>query len=214
MLTNAINKIWCRYKILRMGMRLLVFLILSIFCVKAFEAYVQTEKINYLILLVAELFTVVLVIFSRDTKMVNLSPLAIASTLGGTFYYYLFDFFQYPTLSLINSDFGVYIQIIGIILQLLSKASLGFSFGLAPANRGIKIKGAYRFVRHPIYASYLIAHIGFILSFFSLFNFLVLCLNWACQIIRIFEEEKILMKDEVYVNYVKQVRWRLIPGIF
>lgn len=99
-------------------------------------------------------------------------------------------------------------------MQIFSKASLGFSFGLAPANRGIQQRGAYRFVRHPIYASYLVAHIGFILSFFSFFNLLVLCFNWMCQFIRIFEEEKILRKDPGYIIYARKVRWRLVPGIF
>lgn len=214
MIADSINSIWGKYKILRMGARVLVVFLLANFCLQALEAYTQTHKINYLLLLAAELLTVALVIFARDTTKVNLSPLAIFATIGGTFYYIFFDFFQYPHVALIKPEYGVILQCLGILMQIGAKASLGFSFGLAPANRGIKRQGAYRFVRHPIYASYLVAHIGFILSFFSVFNLLVLCFNWTCQIIRIFEEEKILKQDAAYVAYAQQVRWRLIPGIF
>ena len=41
------------------------------------------------------------------------------------------------------------------------KLSLGRSFGLMPANRGIVSTGLYRVVRHPIYLGYLITHVGF-----------------------------------------------------
>ena len=39
--------------------------------------------------------------------------------------------------------------------------ALGRSFGVAPANRGIVVRGPYSFVRHPIYTGYLITHTGF-----------------------------------------------------
>lgn len=211
---NLINIFWGRYKILRMGCRFLVFIFLMIFFIQAFESFIDTKKINYLLLLISEFITVCLVIFSKDEKNTDLSLLAIFSTIGGTFYYILFDFFQYKNISIINPVYGVFIQSVGILMQIISKLSLGLSFGLLPANRGVKREGAYRVVRHPIYASYLVAHIGFVLSFFSLFNVLVLCFNWLCQIVRIFEEERILNRDNVYLKYSQRVRWRLIPGVF
>ena len=42
------------------------------------------------------------------------------------------------------------------------KLTLGRSFGLMPANRGVVSSGIYRFVRHPIYAGYLITHVAFL----------------------------------------------------
>ena len=59
------------------------------------------------------------------------------------------------------------------------KRRLWRSFGVVPANRGIKTGGLYRFVRHPIYAGYAITHIGFLIGFPQR-------LEYACFISRLF----------------------------
>ena len=41
-----------------------------------------------------------------------------------------------------------------------AKFSLARSFGLAPANRGVKSRGAYAFLRHPMYLGYVVEWIG------------------------------------------------------
>src|SRR5262249_42348289 len=61
----------------------------------------------------------------------------------------------------------------GMIIQISAKVALWRSYGLIPANRGIKTGGPYRFLRHPIYAGYTLIHIGFLLGFPSLRNFLL-----------------------------------------
>ena len=213
-LTELFGRWWSQYAVLRFGSRAVVALILARFCLLAVQSYLTTRQLNYLLLTVSEIFTVGLVILARDTKKINLSPVALLATVGGTFYYVLFDFSKYSSLELIAPEYGLWIQCVSIIMQVAAKASLGLSFGLVPANRGIKSAGAYRFVRHPIYASYLVGHVGFILSHFNYFNLAVLAFNWFCQVIRIFEEEKVLRRDPAYVAYASGVRWRLIPGVF
>jgi protein-S-isoprenylcysteine O-methyltransferase Ste14 len=86
--------------------------------------------------------------------------------------------------------------------------SLGRSFAILPANRGVVTGGAYRFVRHPIYAGYLAGHILFLLSSFSVYNFTVYAIH------RILREECILALTEEYRDYLGRVRYRLCPGIF
>ena len=54
------------------------------------------------------------------------------------------------------------ISAVGLIVVIVGKMSLGRSFGLMPANRGIVSTGLYRVVRHPIYLGYLITHVGFV----------------------------------------------------
>ena len=44
------------------------------------------------------------------------------------------------------------IMLVGLYVQISAKVILGRSFGLIPANRGIKLAGPYRIVRHPMYA--------------------------------------------------------------
>ena len=55
-------------------------------------------------------------------------------------------------------------MLIGLYVQISAKVILGRSFGLIAANRGIKVAGPYRIVRHPIYAGYTIIHVGFLLA--------------------------------------------------
>src|SRR5262249_43472489 len=68
----------------------------------------------------------------------------------------------------IPSSIATALMFSGMIIQISAKAALWRSFGLVPANRGIKTKGPYRFVRHPMYAGYTLTHIGFLLGFPSL----------------------------------------------
>ena len=103
---------------------------------------------------------------------------------------------------------------IGTVAQLTGKLFLRRSFGIAPANRGIKTGGMYRFVRHPIYAGYLLAHVGALLLIPSLWNLSIYAVSWAAQIPRILAEERLLSLDAAYRDYMGKTRWRLIPGVF
>ena len=50
------------------------------------------------------------------------------------------------------SELGLFLLLFGNSWQAWAKLILRRSFGLTPANRGVKITGAYRFMRHPMYA--------------------------------------------------------------
>lgn len=101
----------------------------------------------------------------------------------------------------------------GATISLMAKLFLGRSFGVVPANRGVKHRGVYRFVRHPMYAGYIMNQLGFLLLFFSWHNVMVYAVAWLAFWLRAVEEEKFLEKDEAYREYRKRVRYRLIPGI-
>ena len=106
------------------------------------------------------------------------------------------------------------IMVVGLFVQISAKVILGRSFGLVAANRGIKIAGPYRFVRHPMYAGYIINHVGFLLAFPSLWNAALYASDLAIQITRILREEAVLNKDKTYRDYASQVRYRLVPRVF
>lgn len=109
---------------------------------------------------------------------------------------------------------GVVLVLYGNLFQFAAKLSLRRSFGIAPANRGIKIGGLYRLVRHPMYSGYLFAHIGILLLMPSLFNLAVYTVSWSAQIFRLLAEERLLLEDPDYRAYAERIRWRLIPGLF
>jgi protein-S-isoprenylcysteine O-methyltransferase Ste14/uncharacterized membrane protein (UPF0127 family) len=106
------------------------------------------------------------------------------------------------------------IQVTGITAIILSLGSLGRSFGIIPANRRVKISGAYSFVRHPLYSSELIFYVGFLLGHPSSRNFILFTLIFLGQLWRAVSEEKLLLKDDKYRKYYATVPYRFIPGVF
>jgi protein-S-isoprenylcysteine O-methyltransferase Ste14 len=102
----------------------------------------------------------------------------------------------------------------GLFMQISAKVVLGRSFGMVAANRGVKMAGPYRTIRHPMYAGYTIGHIGLLLAMPSLLNAALYALAFAFQVVRILREEAVLMQSQDYRNFAARVRYRLLPGIF
>jgi protein-S-isoprenylcysteine O-methyltransferase Ste14 len=111
------------------------------------------------------------------------------------------------------SGAGFYIQIIGLGAIIGSLLSLRGSFGIVPANRGIKKGGFYRIVRHPLYAAELLYFSGYVLSNQSVANFVILVLLFAGQYSRCRIEENFLINDPDYKLYMSCIRYRFIPGL-
>jgi protein-S-isoprenylcysteine O-methyltransferase Ste14 len=101
----------------------------------------------------------------------------------------------------------------GAAIALAAKLFLGRSFGLVPANRGVKERGVYRVVRHPMYAGYMLNQLGFLLMYFSWPNVAIYAAAWTAFWLRAVEEEKFLRTDPEYRRYAEKVRYRLVPGI-
>ena len=101
----------------------------------------------------------------------------------------------------------------GGTVSLAAKLFLGRSFGIVPANRGVKETGVYRLIRHPMYAGYMLNHVGFVLVFFSAWNVAIYAVAWTALWLRAVEEEKFLRRDPEYRRYAEKVRYRLIPGL-
>jgi protein-S-isoprenylcysteine O-methyltransferase Ste14 len=106
------------------------------------------------------------------------------------------------------------IQLAGVAVAIISLAALGRSFGIVAANRGIRTSGPYRFVRHPVYAGYLIAWAGYVAESPSVRNFSLLALGVLAQGLRMHEEERVLSNDDEYRRYKGVVRHRLIPYVY
>ncbi len=109
---------------------------------------------------------------------------------------------------------GLTLQGFGIVLGAFGYLALGRSLGLVPAHRGLVTSGAYRVVRHPLYASYVVAEVGYLIQSPRLWNVGVLALAWACQAVRLLSEERLLSTDPEYRVYSARTRWRVIPGVW
>ncbi|WP_332860880.1 methyltransferase family protein [Janthinobacterium svalbardensis] len=107
-----------------------------------------------------------------------------------------------------------YLLAIGSLLQIAGLLSLNRSFGLVAAQREIKTGGAYRVIRHPLYASYLISLSGYLLANTSLANTVIYVATLAMMVARLLREERFLSTDVRYRVYMRQVKYRLLPFIF
>ena len=104
--------------------------------------------------------------------------------------------------------------LVGAIMALACYLSLNRSFGLIPGLRRVKTGGVYMLVRHPMYASYVVLHFGYVLASVSLLNITLVVTTVVCNMIRAVREEAVLVQDEEYQLYTERVRWRFLPGVF
>jgi protein-S-isoprenylcysteine O-methyltransferase Ste14 len=102
---------------------------------------------------------------------------------------------------------------VALVVTLGAFASLGRSWGIIPANRGVKTGGLYRVVRHPIYASYIVFDVAYSLAEFTWRNVAVAATIALILYARARYEEELLLRDPEYAAYAQRTRYRLIPGL-
>lgn len=103
---------------------------------------------------------------------------------------------------------------IGALLTAIVVLRLGRSFSTMPEARRLVTEGAYRIVRHPLYAVEEVALIGVFLQFRSWEAAAILLVHLAFQIERMRNEEKVLAQSfPEYTDYAKRTS-RLVPGVY
>ncbi|TPI44030.1 isoprenylcysteine carboxylmethyltransferase family protein [Mesorhizobium sp. B3-1-6] len=173
---------------------------------------IDPGRLNILLLMISDVLTFTWLLLARRPIVRDWSPFTVFISLTAGFgsgFVSLQD-----GIAIIPLYIAAPLQFLALWLVIWGKMSLGRSFAILPANRGVVTGGAYRFVRHPIYAGYLAGHILFLLSSFSIYNFTVYAIITLFQIHRILREERILALTEEYRDYLGRVRYRLCPGIF
>ncbi len=113
-----------------------------------------------------------------------------------------------------NDWFWFSVQCIGQAISTMGMFSLNRSFGVVPANRGVKTNGVYQLVRHPIYCGYSIIDVAMLAQNFCLWNICIAGTHLIVQTWRILREERFLLQDPAYAKYAARVRWRLFPAIW
>jgi protein-S-isoprenylcysteine O-methyltransferase Ste14 len=104
-----------------------------------------------------------------------------------------------------------FLSLFGVVIAIWAIAALGKSFDVSPADRGLVKRGPYKWLRHPMYASELFSVIVIVVVDLSLRNIFVTLVLLATLYLRIHWEEKIIRG---YADYGKQVRSRVIPGVW
>jgi protein-S-isoprenylcysteine O-methyltransferase Ste14 len=174
--------------------------------------FIRTQHLTALLLLVSESLVVVFTVFRRRAQTVDRSPttrLVTAIAVIGPALLHPID-----NRGLVPDAVTAVFVALGASVVITAKMTLGRSFGIAPANRGIVANGPYSIIRHPIYAGYLVAHIGFLVAHPTMWNVVILTFSDICLVIRTSLEERVLSKDSGYRQYCRRVGWRLVPGVY
>lgn len=188
----------------------------SFFSYYIYDIIISLANGTCVTLLVALLFrnTSITLVFllRRSSKLTSKNIGDWIAAIGGTFITYLYTSREEPISPFIVPS-AYLIMIIAAFLSTICIINLGRSFGLVPANRGIKTDCFYGIVRHPLYLLYMIYDLAVILLAFSLHNCLICILHTLFSYLRAKREEKILIQDMAYKDYVSKTPYMFLPGI-
>lgn len=187
----------------------LLFLLLS---ANVLSEFVRTRHVTGLVLLVSELLVVVLTLVRRPAQLVDRSWIAGVVTVISVYGPPLFR--TTAGAGLASDTATALVSTAGLVLVIAGKITLGRSFGLVPANRGVVAQGPYLLVRHPIYTGYLITHAAFLAAHPSPYNIVLAVVADTALVVRALLEERVLERDERYRTYCRRVGWHLVPGVF
>jgi protein-S-isoprenylcysteine O-methyltransferase Ste14 len=192
--------------------RAFIVVLFSMMAVRIGSDFLATGRVTGLFLLMSEALVVVLTIVRRSAAALDRSvwakTLTVISIMGPPL------LVPGTAAALAPEWTTVAISIAGLSVVIAGKVTLGRSFALLPANRGIVSTGVYGVVRHPIYLGYLLTHIAFMLASPSMFNLAALVVADTALLARAVCEERTLALDAKYQEYMGRVRWRVAPGLF
>lgn len=192
--------------------RATVAVLFTLLSINILQDFLHTGRVTGLLLLVSEGLVIVLTVIRRPAQFVDRSIRAAMVTAVSVIG---------PPLLLPSSAGGLVPDLVtavasglGLTLVVVGKLTLGRSFGLVPANRGVVIRGPYSLVRHPIYSGYLITHLAFLIAHPRWWNVIVLATADTALVVRALIEERVLNRDTEYQAYCQRVGWHLVPGVF
>lgn len=157
----------------------------------------------------SEMLTALFILFRSAPKTVSVDHFDWIVAAGGTFAPLLFRPSSWGI-----APFAKYAIVAGVTIQIAGLISLNRSLAMVAAKREIKTGGLYRFVRHPLYASYFLTFTGYVLMNTSLQNLIIYAATICLLCIRVFREEKHLALDSLYGEYMQKVNYRVIPFVF
>ncbi len=188
----------------------------SFFSYYVYDTIIRLTTGTCITLLVALLFrnTSITLVFllRRPSKLTSRNVGDWIAAVGGTFITYLYTN-QATPIYLFVVPAAYVVMIVTAFLSTICIINLGRSFGLVPANRGVKTDLLYGIVRHPLYLLYTIYDLAVISLAFSSHNCCICILHALFSYLRARREENILMRDSAYREYVSKTRYMFLPGV-
>jgi protein-S-isoprenylcysteine O-methyltransferase Ste14 len=209
---RSIGKLPGKVVVLDVIERTIVFCVFGCFAIRTYNNFQYSQDPRTLLLLFSETLPFIFVLIRPLAAAMSNRPsdwiFGLAGSIGPMF------IVMAPVDPLVPFYTWYTLVIAGMCIQLSAKVFLGLSFGVVAANRGVKIAGPYRVVRHPMYAGYTLSHVGIILGMPSLTNAMLYAGVFVLQLIRISREERILRQDKLYREFAGKVGWKLLPGVY
>lgn len=173
------------------------------------SGFQRTREWMLLLFCFSEMLTAVFLLFRSNPKTVSVIQFDWLIGIAGTF----------APLLLRPSPWGLapfakYAIVAGVMIQVAGLISLNRSLAIVAAKREIKTGGLYRFVRHPLYASYFLTFTGYVLMNTTTSNLIIYVITIGLLFIRVFREEEHLALDSLYREYMQKVNYRVIPFVF
>ncbi|UVK46251.1 isoprenylcysteine carboxylmethyltransferase family protein [Mesorhizobium sp. AR07] len=176
-----------------------------------YQLMLDPTRLNVALVATSEILTFTWLLLSRRPQVRDWNPLTVIVSVIASFGVGFIAL--EPGVAIIPIYVAAPLQALALGFVIWGKISLGRSFAILPGNRGVMTGGAYRLVRHPIYAGYLIGHVLFLLSAFSFYNLAVYAVITFFQVHRILREEALLAATPEYRDYMQRVHYRLFYGI-
>ena len=192
--------------------RAIVIVLLGLLSVNLYGDFVRTGHLTGLLLLASEALVILFTLVRRRARSIDRSVAAAAATMASVAGPPLLRASEMP--GLVPDMVTVWLSATGLALVIAGKLTLGRSFGIVPANRGVVAAGPYNLIRHPIYAGYLITHAAFLMAHPRPWNIAIVLIADTALILRALLEERVLAGDVEYQAYCKRVEWHLVPGVF
>jgi protein-S-isoprenylcysteine O-methyltransferase Ste14 len=178
---------------------------------KAFLTFRESGQLQSLLMSAMNALLVVFYVSRRRSHDVDPSFKVVLLANLGTFGNFLYEPGEPLHPALLSPCLAVMTAM--LFVSLGGCVSLGRSWGIIPANRGVRTRGLYRVVRHPIYASYIVFDVAYTLSAATWRNLAVATTITLILYARARYEEALLKRDEEYAAYAGRTRYMLIPGL-
>lgn len=172
------------------------------------QAFQATQKWSLLLICACEALISVLYLARSEPRTVSGHPSDWLLAMGAT----LLPLFLRPAAWGVSPE-GDWLIAAGALLLVLSLLSLNRSLAMVAAKREIKTGGMFRVVRHPVYLSYGLIFTGYVLANTTGFNLAICVATLAGLWARIVREEAHLALDAEYREYMRTVRFRLVPFV-
>lgn len=215
MLKLSDYKIWAKYPYFWHWLVNIV--VATVWCYYAYEGLMNLSKAGYPFLNIALVFrnTSLTFVFllRRPSKLTSKKVMDWIVAIAGTFMAYLYETIGTRPVFPALKPAAYVVMVAAAFLTAIAVINLGCSFSIVPANRGVKTKGLYAVVRHPLYLLYMLHDVSWILNSFSARNLCLFVFYCLLTYSRARREERILRQDPEYQEYASKTRYMFLPGI-